>query len=239
MPIFSSSRANTLCTNARRSSAVIVGTDLQRAADRPAIGMTGECGRPPALVREIVRARGGAAQPRERLLAHSLDIDRSNRGAVSASRSNSAASSWFSVSVRSEPADVVAGRREAASRSPWPRAARGRSWNSISPAPFVEQRRRHRGDAGLVDRVLGGAAAEGEIERDQRHRRLTDQPSLDAAGLTMRSIVVASAAEGAAASASATANAADSARGKDSGEDDMSACVHGCCSWAGGSSLTR
>ena len=46
---------------------------------------------------------------------------------------------------------------------------------------LVEQRGDHVGDAGLVGRVLAGAAAEGEVHGDQRHRRLAHQPGLDAA----------------------------------------------------------
>ena len=46
---------------------------------------------------------------------------------------------------------------------------------------FVEQVGHQVGDAGLVLRVLGGAAAEGEVDGDQRNRRIAHQPGLDAA----------------------------------------------------------
>ena len=45
---------------------------------------------------------------------------------------------------------------------------------------FVDQRRRHVGDARLVRGILAGAAAKREVERDQRHRMLLDEPCLDA-----------------------------------------------------------
>jgi len=46
---------------------------------------------------------------------------------------------------------------------------------------FIEQRHHHAGDAGLVERVLGGAAGKGEVDGDQRHRGIAHQPGLDAA----------------------------------------------------------
>ena len=49
---------------------------LQGAARRPAIGMAGKGGRPPAPAGHLVGARGRAAQPGEHLVADALDIDR-------------------------------------------------------------------------------------------------------------------------------------------------------------------
>ena len=47
---------------------------------------------------------------------------------------------------------------------------------------LVEQARDHVGDAGPVGGIEGGAATEGEVERQDRDRRLVLQPDLDAGG---------------------------------------------------------
>ena len=49
-----------------------------------------------------------ALQLRHDLRAHALDGSASKRGAFSASRNSSNASSWLSLSVRSEPRTIVA-----------------------------------------------------------------------------------------------------------------------------------
>ena len=45
---------------------------------------------------------------------------------------------------------------------------------------LVEQIRHHVGDAGFFRRILVGAAAEGEIDGDERRRGLAHQPGFDA-----------------------------------------------------------
>ena len=47
---------------------------------------------------------------------------------------------------------------------------------------LVEQVGDQIADAGLVDRVLRGAAGEGIFHRDQRHGRVLHEPGFDAAG---------------------------------------------------------
>jgi hypothetical protein len=52
----------------------------------------------------------------------------------------------------------------------------------VRSGAFVEQARRHVGDARFVGGILVGAASGGELERDHRHCRVVHQPSLDATG---------------------------------------------------------
>ena len=51
----------------------------------------------------------------------------------------------------------------------------------IGSRPFIEEACEKRGGAGLADRILRGAALEGELKCDERNRVILDEPSLNAA----------------------------------------------------------
>ena len=52
----------------------------------------------------------------------------------------------------------------------------------IGARAFVEQAAEQRGEARLLDRVLRGAAAEGELHRDQRDSVILDEPDFQPSG---------------------------------------------------------
>ena len=56
-----------------------------------------------------------------------------------------------------------------------------KAFRIIGSRAFVEEAGEKRGGAGLADRILRGAAFEGEFEGDQRNRVILDEPGLDAA----------------------------------------------------------
>ena len=122
----------------------------------------------------LSRRSGDSIWPRMRSTVRLLEA---RRGQREPQQSN--ASSWFSFRVRSEPPNGRARRVKPSSIA----LASSRSWKAARRGRRRPRRagRHHVGDAGLAGRVLVGAAAEGEVHRDQRHRRLAHQPGFDAA----------------------------------------------------------
>ena len=142
--------------------------------------MPGEGGAPPAAGGNRVRAGGFALELRQDLQAGALDhvrVETRRRERQSQQRESL-------VPVLDQGAhrtvQVLARRAEAERYGVLLEPLVERLGIEVARA-FVEQVRRHVGDAGLVGRVLVGAAAEGELDRDQRQRGLVHQPGLDAA----------------------------------------------------------
>ena len=170
---------------------LMVGTDSSVPLDRPAVGMAGERGFPPARLAMSVGLVVCAPQHRHDLRAVELDVGRIEARRGERQPQIVEASSRFSVSVRSEPRI-------------WSRPARKLSSIGLALEPlveglgieiagaFVEQRRHQIGDAGLA------GADPGRRRRRKRNSMAisgtagsrTSQASMPP-GLTTRSIVVA------------------------------------------------
>ena len=155
---------------------------FQRAADRPAVGMARRTRFPTSAgwrYRSGWSSRGAASTGSAPRLSSTSAA--SKRGAVSASRNRSKASSRFSVSVRSEPREIVAVGAKTPTRWPCARADRRKPWNRDRRRP---RRAARRPDwrCPLCRRDPGRSRRRRQIDGDQRHRRLVHQPGLDAAG---------------------------------------------------------
>ena len=155
------------------------GHRFERAAHRPAIGMARKGGRPPALGRHLVGARGLAAQPRHDLLADAIHVDGVEMRFGEPEPQQLGRLVQMGGQRAHRAGGLVAVGREAELDRLRRDALMERLGIEVARA-FVDQRRRHVGDARLVRGILAGAAAKREVERDQWHRMLLDEPRLDA-----------------------------------------------------------
>ena len=156
------------------------GHRFERADHRPPIGMAGEGRLPPDLAGDVIGARALALQARDGLPAHPLDVARieTRRGQREAKEMERLVLVFLQRAQGA--ADIIAAGLEGElDRAPLETILE-RLAVELAGA-FVEQVDRHVGDAGLVGRVLVGAAAEGEVHGDQRHRGIAHHPDLDAA----------------------------------------------------------
>ncbi len=156
------------------------GERLGRAAHGVAVGVAREGGFAPAAARQRVGVLGLAAEARRDLGAHALD-----RVRVEARRAHGEAQQVDGLldraAQRLQPArhGVAVGAEGDLDGAVVERAVEALGVEVAGA--LVEQARHHGGGAGLAVRVLGGAALEGEVDGDERHRIVLDQPGLDAA----------------------------------------------------------
>ncbi len=155
------------------------------AVHRPAIGMPLVSGFPPAAACDIARARRLAPQHRHDLRAVEFDIRgvETRRGKRKPQQVERLVAIFRQGAHRA--ADIVAFGAEI-------------HFDGFALEPVleslgieiagagIEQRCGEIGGARLAGRILDRAADEGEVDGDQRHRRLVHQPGLDAAGTRRR-----------------------------------------------------
>ncbi len=153
---------------------------VERAAHRPAVRVAREGGLPPAQARHVVRIGRLAAQDPEGLAADALEVRRVQPRRVEGEAHHLEGRILVLGQGAQRAGEMIAVRREAElDRLGFQPLVEGLGVE-IAGA-LVDHPGHQAGDAGLVGRVLAGAAAEREIHRDQRVRGFLHEPDLDAA----------------------------------------------------------
>ncbi len=154
--------------------------DFEIAAHRQAVRVVQESSAAEGAIRHRVRVIGLAFQAGGNLAAHALERFVVEPRLVDGEpRQGKSLRAIAGKRLQPPGQDVAIGRKRQFDRVLIERAME--AFGVIGSGAFVDEAGEEIGGAGLAERVLRGAALEGELDGDERHRVILDEPGLNPA----------------------------------------------------------